>query len=149
VNPSIRELINKPELIEEDRCNFFYDWFCNDKSLKNRALAFLPKLKFLVKEEIIDPDKMYVWFKNNCPVNGTLYDDMRFSTLEGKHFIGGLCPRTGHTAIKDKCTFWSLTTYENGSIIEKDFIDWTSAKTEIKTKPELKKELQDYYKIKG
>ena len=145
---SINELIKNPELIEQDRCKFFYDWFCKESSLERRAKSFLPKLKFLIKEELIDGDKLYVWFKNNCPMAGTLYDDMRFSTIDEKDndFIGGVCPKSGHE-VELKCEAWYFEgkTRELASI---EYINWVDFKKAVKeNRNGIKETLKEGWKI--
>jgi hypothetical protein len=59
-------------------CFNFYDWFCKDSSLERKAHALFPRVKRFLKEHPeIDIHSTYVFFKNNCPMNGPLYDDFR------------------------------------------------------------------------
>ena len=63
---------------------------------------------------ITDPfilDNYYVWFKNNCPLDGPLYDDVRFEPLtgerDGKYFVVSL--DSPHERMK-----WALVTERYG-----------------------------------
>ena len=61
---SIADLLNNPELYNEENFYGFYDWFCKDSTLKNHFKSLLPKVKFLVQYKLINPETTYVWFKN-------------------------------------------------------------------------------------
>ena len=76
----------------------FYDWFCKETSLRKRAMAFLPKLRFLLDMKILNGDTTYVWFKNNCPMCGPLYDDIRITEMkdDGVNYWV-IIPKSGHT----------------------------------------------------
>lgn len=87
----------------------WYDWFCRDEALAGR----LKKIGRVVMG-ITDPfilDNYYVWFKNNCPASGPLYDDVRFDPLSGerngKYFVISL--DSPHERAK-----WVLTTERYG-----------------------------------
>jgi len=131
---SINEFL--ADTTKHDSCYNFYDWFCKDASLKRRMESMIPKLRFLVNEGIIDGDTCYFWLKNNCPVQGSLYDDLRISRISDNEFLGGFCPKTGHN-IENKCSVWTL---ENG-FKEYDFKNWMEFKKEIKRNKSFKQKL--------
>ena len=60
----------------------WYDWFCHDASLARKTKRMGQIIKQVKDSGKIDIDTMYVWFKNNCPIVGKLYDDIRFADIE-------------------------------------------------------------------
>lgn len=63
----------------------WYDWFCSDKALASRLRSLAPKVLALIRfldENGVDIDKLYVFFKNNCPMVGGTYDSFSFCDRE-------------------------------------------------------------------
>lgn len=79
----------------------WYDWFCKDTSLVGKTRSLGKKVLQLMKSAKIDGDKMYVFFKNNCPVNGPLYDDFRFCDIETGDVIYTVVPKCGHSGLAE------------------------------------------------
>ena len=59
----------------------WYDWFSKDESLARKTDVLAKKLKRIAGSPLINQDTMYVWFKNNCPMVGRLYDDFRIAKI--------------------------------------------------------------------
>jgi len=60
----------------------WYDWFCKDTSLANKTKKMGNIIKQIKPGGKVDLETSYVWFKNNCPLNGPLYDDFRIADIE-------------------------------------------------------------------
>lgn len=60
----------------------WFDWFCKDSSLANKTKKMGSIIKQIKAGGKVDLETSYVWFKNNCPLNGTLYDDFRIADIE-------------------------------------------------------------------
>jgi hypothetical protein len=84
----------------------WYDWFCGDKALHGKLNRLAPKVRKIAESKLIDPTKVYVWFKNNCPMIGSLYDDFRIADLETGDTLWTIVPRSGHTVAKGRAELW-------------------------------------------
>lgn len=60
----------------------WYDWFCKDSSLVGKTKKMGNIVRQIKSGGKVNLDNWYVWFKNNCPLNGPLYDDFRFAKLD-------------------------------------------------------------------
>jgi hypothetical protein len=85
----------------ENDCFNFYDWFCKDSSLERKANILFPKVKKFIASTRVDILDTYVFFKNNCPMNGPLYDDFRICDENGVLFT--VIPKCGHSG---KAEIW-------------------------------------------
>ena len=89
---------------EDSRCFVFFDWFCKDSSLERKARALFPKVqRFLKHHPEIDIVNTYVFFKNNCPMNGPLYDDFRICDRETGDVLYTVIPKCSHSG---KAEIW-------------------------------------------
>lgn len=84
----------------------WYDWFCRDTSLKSKTQTLGKKMLQLMKSDKIDTDKQYVWFKNNCPMYGRLYDDFRIADMETGEVIYTIIPSSGLESEKGQAQVW-------------------------------------------
>ena len=98
---------------EDSECYNFYDWFCKDTSLKAKADKLFKQVKRWVKFRNTDTEKVYVFFKNNCPVFGPLYDDFRICDMETGDVIWTVTPKCGHSG---KAEVWGHQNDFNGPI---------------------------------
>jgi hypothetical protein len=84
---SIREFLKKWDANEYDNtrdsmCEAgWYDWFCPDTALYSRLQKMVPHIRVIANSPRINQDTMHVWFKNNCPGYGKLYDDFRICNV--------------------------------------------------------------------
>ena len=63
----------------------WFDWFCRDSSLANKTKKMGNIIKQIKTDGKVDLETSYVWFKNNCPLNGPLYDDFRIADIENNN----------------------------------------------------------------
>ena len=87
-----------------DECFNFYDWFCKDSSLQRKSWSLMKQVKtFLKHNPEIDILETYVFFKNNCPMNGPLYDDFRICNRRTSDIVFTVTPKCGHSG---KAEIW-------------------------------------------
>jgi hypothetical protein len=103
---SITELLANPNVGGYDEkgnfdCGIWYDWFCKEQSLIRRGQSMLTKLKSISKSNKFDNDKCYVFFKNNCPMSGPLYDSFSICDIETGDVLFWVTAKSGHSGLAE------------------------------------------------
>ncbi len=93
----------------------WYDWFCRDTSLAAKTQNLGRKVLQLMKSTKIDIEKNYVFFKNNCPMRGSLYDDFRICDIETGDVIFTVVPRCSHSG---KAEVWGRENDFNEPLVQ-------------------------------
>lgn len=101
---------------KQDMCDYgWFDWFCKDRELPNRLKKLARKVFEVYTtnkafSNKFDGDKTYIFFKNNFPMVGKLYDDFRICDIETGKVIYTIVPER----IRDKQKISELWGRENG-----------------------------------
>jgi len=103
----------------------WYDWFCKDTSLAAKTKTLYGKVKQIIKSKKFDSTKVYVFFKNNCPMMGKLYDDFRICDLKTGDVIFTITPKSGHESMKGKGEIWGKENNFQGPLFQGT---WTEIK---------------------
>ena len=123
---TINEVLKTPAT-KEFIYSLWYDWFCNTTSLQNKGLDLLKKLNQINKSKKFDSDKTYVFFKNCCPCDGSLYDRFNICDIETGEVIYCITPKSGHKADNSKGNVWGKENDFKGPLVEgswKDIKNW-------------------------
>ena len=99
---TINDIINGNFSIKE----LWYDWFCREHYLYAKGEKLIKKLMDIVDSEKFDNESCYVFFKNNCPCNGSLYDDFRICDVKTGEVIYTIIPSDGFKETKGKAIVW-------------------------------------------
>jgi hypothetical protein len=101
----------------------WYDWFCEDYELNERLDEMFPKIKQLAASSKIDIDRMYVFFKNNCPLDGEIYDDFRFCEIETDDVVYTVTPASGYERDKSMASVWGKENNFKGALAKGNWND--------------------------
>lgn len=102
---SIKNVLNM-EMKKGNVLELWYDWFCKNSQLFNRGKELISKLKEISGSKKIDIEKTYVFFKNNCPAYGDLYDDFRICSIENECVLYTVIPESGFNTNKGRSVVW-------------------------------------------
>lgn len=120
----------------------WYDWFCRDHALAGRLKKIGKVVMGITGTFILD--NYYVWFKNNCPMVGPLYDDVRFEPLSGErggdYFVVSLDSpyEQGKWALYTERFGFDAPEFECADVREMTkYINGIARELELKTEPDF------------
>ncbi len=102
----------------------WYDWFCKDESLARKTKSLFGKLKQVINSPKIGSlEDKYVFFKNNCPMDGSLYDDFRICDKKTGDVIFTITPKSGHRSLKGAGEVWGRENKFEGPLFSGSWLE--------------------------
>ncbi len=101
----------------------WYDWFCNDSALANKTQNLGKKVIQIMASKKIDPDETYVFFKNNFPMQGRLYDDFRICDINTEEVLFTVTPELGYANRKGISEVWGKESDFKGALVSGSWKD--------------------------
>lgn len=91
-------LANDFESFYNDDNTGFFDWFCPDYELVDRADKLIDLLKKICgNNKKFDPAKVSVFFQNSCPGMGATFDEIKVCDIKDGEVLYSIVPRSGHS----------------------------------------------------
>jgi hypothetical protein len=112
--------------------DLFYDWWCSSKSLLSKGKSLKKKAEYVISQLGLDPAKVTLTFKNNCPYSGKLFDVFMIDSIDEKRRLW-IVPSLGYTSKMGKAEL-VIIDYETKNIDSFEFTydNWKTLKQEIK-----------------
>ena len=114
--------------------DLFFDWFCRDSALHNKAKNIMGKIDFVFKKLSLDETQYKVSLKNNCPFYGTLYDTFIIDAIDESKRIW-ISPKLGYSnkELNSKCELVVIKYEKQGVETKLDikFNNWQTFKNNI------------------
>lgn len=87
---------NKPDVDTMIEAGW-HDWFCKDQSLFTRLKKMVPMIRMVAESRLLGPQPQYVFFKNNCPLDGKLYDSFSVCNISDSAVQWWIAAKMGYT----------------------------------------------------
>ena len=94
----------------------WFDWFCEDKSLYNRLKKIIGMIKAVNNSPAINSDEVQIFFKNNCPITGSLYDSFWITDIETGNVKYWVTGRIGYDNSNNEARIFKSPDFENSLI---------------------------------
>lgn len=134
---SINALLADPKGIINDKNHLFTVWTCSESALPKRALALIPKIKYLVSSGLVDGDSTYLSLANIVHGSSASYDVIHLFNIETGLFLGGIC----HSALiplrYKESEIWIVDDNQK-TVSSHTFLSWRTLKYELNNDEALK-----------
>lgn len=117
---------------------FFWDWFCSEKALKIKSKLLMTKAEKVMSKLGLDPEMHRVFFKNNCPGQGKLYDSFQICTYDEAGDVVIWCaPSLGYKSEEGKAQLVDMRVRKKGEEGTITCSSWKELTHKLTTDPVL------------